>query len=103
MALYFIEAVRLDSKNQRVQSVLWGKSRGGEVNVPAYVAEPAAVPVGAVIDAISAGDEVVSKFTINGCASMGASLCMKQYEDGSIGVETVESEDGRKLQDLPRF
>lgn len=103
MALYFIEAVRFDGKDQRVQSVLWGKSRGGEVTVPVYVAEPAAVEVDMVINAITAGDEVISKFVINGSATMGAPLCVTHYADGSRGVETMAAEDGLRLRDLPRF
>lgn len=103
MALYFIEAVRFDGKDQRVQSVLWGRSRGGEVAVPAYAEAPAAVELDDVINAIAAGDEVVSKFVINGSATMGAPLCITHYADGSRGVETMAAEDGLRLRDLPRF
>ncbi|MFZ6647571.1 hypothetical protein ACO0LO_17750 [Undibacterium sp. TJN25] len=104
MALFFIEAVRFDDSGERVEKVRWGKSKGGEVTPPAIIADPEEVDIPAVVDTIKNGDEVITKFSINGSITMGPLVKSITNDDGTAGITTEAYEQpGFELRDLPRF
>jgi hypothetical protein len=104
MALFFVEAVQFDGSGQKVEKVRWGKSKGGEITPPAFVAEPRDASVDEVIDVIANGDEVITKFNIAGEVVMGPLVQVATHADGSKGITTaVHDVPGRTLADLPRF
>lgn len=104
MALFVIEAVRFNAERDRVEKVRWGKVRGGEVSSPVWADEPATADAPAVIDALRAGDEVLTVFTTDGGKVFGPKVYVVSYDDGSEGIEMDHSEiPARTLSDLPAF
>ncbi|WP_394778966.1 hypothetical protein [Undibacterium sp.] len=104
MALFFVEAVKFDDSGERVEKVRWGKSKGGEITPPAIVADPEEVGVPAVLEAIENGDEVITKFSVDGSITMGPLLKVISNDDGTAGITTEPHEQpGFELSDLPRF
>ncbi|MES2071960.1 MAG: hypothetical protein V4488_16510 [Pseudomonadota bacterium] len=104
MALFFIEAVRFDSSGERVEKVRWGKSKGGEITPPAFIADPQDADVNTVAEAIANGDEVITKFNVKGSIVMGPLVKAITNDDGTLGITTVAYDaPGFELRDLPRF
>lgn len=104
MALFLIDAVKFNAKGDRVEQVRWGKVKGGEVGPPVWAAEPSVVDVKMVIDAIDAGDEVLTIFHIGGEIVMGPQVQVVIYDHGVEGIELTNQETpSQTLQDLPKI
>ena len=101
MALYGITAVRLDLE-ERVTHVQWGRI-GAPHNT--WATPPAEATVDQVIDALVAGDEVVTIFPSMEGTVPGPRVCVVVYENGmeSIDLEPPGDLLGQTLQDLPTF
>jgi len=104
MALFFIEAVRFDDSGERVAKVRWGRSKGGQVMLPAVIDEAQEVDVLDVLKTLREGDEVVTKFQRNDSIILGPKVVGIVYEDGLPGL-SMETDEvyGNRLTDLPQF
>ncbi|GGC74292.1 hypothetical protein [Undibacterium terreum] len=104
MALFFVEAVKFDGSGERVEKVRWGKSKGGEITPPAFVADPEDADVSKVVEAIENGDEVITKFHVKDSIVMGPLIKVVTNDDGTPGITTAAYEQpGFELNNLPTF
>jgi hypothetical protein len=104
MSLFVIEAVRFDAKGDRVEKVRWGRIKGREVGPPGWATEPDVADVIEVVDALNAGDEVLTIFSADGQIVVGPQVHVVTYEPGFEGIETVAQDmPNRTLRDMPTF
>ncbi len=102
MTTHAITAVRVNEKTGRVTHVMWGQLAHDGTG---YEVESRPAPVIDVVNALAAGDTVVTVFPVAGQRVTGPKVGLVVYPGGTEGVETIvdDRHPGRTVQDLPRM
>lgn len=102
MTTHAITAIRADRETGRITHVLWGRLTLDGVG---YEVAPRAAPVIDVVNALAAGDAVVTVLLLEGRRVTGPQVGLVVYPGGVEGIETISDDrhPGRTLLDLPRM